>query len=548
MPSLVLGPLLRHIGSTDATVWVETDGPCRVEVLGRSAPTFHVAGHHYAIVAVDGLEPGGSQDYEVHLDGDRAWPPPGSGLPPSRIRTVDPERPLMLMFGSCRVAHPHRPPYTLSPDEHPDGHGLDTLRAVALRMAAGDPEAWPAALLMIGDQVYADEVPPETLRFIRGRRSTDEPPGEEVADFEEYCRLYREAWGEEVVRWFLSTVSTAMLFDDHDVHDDWNISRAWQRRVRAAPWWEERIVGAFVSYWIYQHLGNLSPAALAGDRLLAEVQAADDAYPLLRDFARRSDRSPHGTRWSFCRDYGRVRVLGIDCRAGRVLDPERRHMVDEGEWEWIVERTRGDFDHILLGMSDPYLLPAGVHDLQAWNEATCHGAWGRRFEPLSERIREALDLDHWASFRASFERMTDLLVAVGQGHHGRAPATVVALSGDVHNAYLAQVAFRRGSGVETRVYQAVCSPVRNPLARSQRLAQRLAASHAGALVGRLLAAARVPRPSIRWRLVQGQSFANQLATLEVDGRRLLLRHERAVAGDDPASPRLETLFERRLGS
>ena len=32
--------------------------------------------------------------------------------------------------------------------------------------------------------------------FIRSRRDPEVPPGETVADFEEYTRLYRESWGE----------------------------------------------------------------------------------------------------------------------------------------------------------------------------------------------------------------------------------------------------------------------------------------------------------------------------------------------------------------
>jgi hypothetical protein len=31
--------------------------------------------------------------------------------------------------------------------------------------------------------------------------------------------------------------------------------------------WEERIIGALSSYWIYQHLGNLSPQALSENAL-----------------------------------------------------------------------------------------------------------------------------------------------------------------------------------------------------------------------------------------------------------------------------------------
>src|SRR6266550_3150720 len=63
VPSLVLGPLLRHVDSGSATVWVETDGPCTVEILGATTRTWCVGGHHYALVCVDGLPPGGSTPY-----------------------------------------------------------------------------------------------------------------------------------------------------------------------------------------------------------------------------------------------------------------------------------------------------------------------------------------------------------------------------------------------------------------------------------------------------------------------------------------------------
>src|SRR3712207_8062569 len=40
-------------------------------------------------------------------------------------------------------------------------------------------------------------------------------------------------------------------------------------------------------------------------------------------------------------------------------------------------------------------------------------------------------------------------------------SSIVTLSGDVHHAYLAEVAYPRGSGVRSAVWQAVCSPFRN---------------------------------------------------------------------------------------
>ena len=75
MAQLILGPLVRYVSDAEASVWVETDAACEVEVLGKRARTFEVAGHHYALVCVDGLEPGGVYEYEVALDGETHWPP-----------------------------------------------------------------------------------------------------------------------------------------------------------------------------------------------------------------------------------------------------------------------------------------------------------------------------------------------------------------------------------------------------------------------------------------------------------------------------------------
>ena len=144
--------------------------------------------------------------------------------------------------------------------------------------------------------MYADEVSPRTLEFVKTRRDVDEEPGPLALDFEEYTHLYSESWGDPVIRWLLSTVSTAMIFDDHDVHDDWNTSAAWVEEMRKTDWWDEHIVGGLMSYWIYQHLGNLSPEEQDENDIFARVREAEDAGPILREYALRADREAEGTR------------------------------------------------------------------------------------------------------------------------------------------------------------------------------------------------------------------------------------------------------------
>jgi hypothetical protein len=350
---------LRYVGTTTATVWVETSAAAEVSILGHRAQTFRVEGHHYALVLVENLEPDSVTPYEVHLDGRSVWPA-DDGRPTPAIRTRTGERQVRLVFGSCRVGAPQRRPYTLPPGADPQGLGVDALWAYSCRLQRDDAE-WPDALLLLGDQVYADLVPPETEAFIRARRDVSKPPGQEVADFEEYTRLYRESWSDPDIRWLLSTVPTTMIFDDHDVSDDWNISESWVAEMRSLPWWEERITGAFMSYWLYQHIGNLSPLELAEEVLFEELGQDDDAGPRLRAAAHRWDRESGASRWAYYRDFGSSRLLVIDSRAARVLVDGQREMIDEEEWDWIAQHAHGSFDHLIVATTLPAFAPHGIH-------------------------------------------------------------------------------------------------------------------------------------------------------------------------------------------
>ena len=535
MPGLILGPMLRHVGAHDATVWVETDAACTVTVrraaVSASEPTFTVAGHHYAIVALTGLEPGTADPYEVELDGTVAWPDPDLRLPPSLIRTIDPARPVHLLFGSCRS------PHTVVVRD-PTGSGEDVLVAYAREMLGLPVERWPDAVLMLGDQVYADEPSDHAIELFGRRRDLRRPPHAQAADFEDYTILYRESWGERSIRWFLSTVPSSMIFDDHDVIDDWNTSAAWRRDVGRTSWWRERITAAFSSYWVYQHLGNLSAEGLAADPLYAQVRGLADAEPVLRAFARRADREADGgppVMWSYRRDFGRVRLLTIDSRAGRVLDEGARMMVGEGEFAWIGRQIAdGEFDHLVIATSVPWLLPRALHDLESADEALAAGARGRLLARVAEFLRRAVDLEHWAAFRKSFDWLADVIETVGSGGDGRRPpATICVLSGDVHHTYASEVRFP--GPMVSKVYQLTCSPFHNSIPLPMRFVFRAAwSSRAEALGRRLTRFARVPDVPLSWETRSGPYFGNHLAELRLEGRSAAFYLAKSAKAEDGA--------------
>ncbi|MBB5933213.1 DUF7800 domain-containing protein [Streptomyces zagrosensis] len=663
MARLRLGPLLRQIDwetGERATVWVETDEPCTVEVRcvpvadaatggapqvahtepvreqltagaqpGGSTRTWRIAGHHYALVEVTGLRPGSVSAYEVLLDGERVWPLPDSRFPASTIRTPSPEQAtargqaaasatggapaVQIVFGSCRWAAPP------GADAH-DPVGPDALDTLAGHIAHTPDGERPDALVLLGDQVYADETSAATRAWLATRRDVSQPPWHQVADYEEYTRLYYESWLDPEVRWLLSTVPSCMMFDDHDVVDDWNTSAAWLAQMRATPWWRTRVLSGLMSYWVYQHLGNLSPAELAADELYAAVRAAStaqeqqeneqrerreklqaqsataeqasgaapadeasagpgttvssvsaaggaaaeaptghsglahpttapDATAVLRDFVERSDADPTFARWSYRRDYGRVRLLMVDTRAARVLDEGARSMLDEKELTWLRDQAhagQGEMDHLLIGTSLPWLLPHFVHDVEGWNAALCAGERGPRWARIAENVRQRADLEHWSAFPSSFDALTDLIAEAGRGP--QAPATISVLSGDVHHAYVAEPDWSRWPlPPNSHVLQLTCSPVHNSIPASIRVGFRFGWSRAGRQLGRVFARhGRTGRAALGWRRTGGPWFGNQLMTLTLRGRDAKLRLDQARV-DRSGAARLVTAMQRTVG-
>ncbi|MCC3654362.1 alkaline phosphatase family protein [Streptomyces sp. S07_1.15] len=595
MTGLRLGPLLRYVDEHSATVWVETDGPCEAEVrcaggaedargaggppgtggaplAGAAAPggtappaapggtarSWRVGGHHYALVTVTGLAPESTTPYRVLLDGRQVWPPPGGGEPAPVIRTLPRPgtdgadgAPLRVSFGSCRWA---APPSTTAGA----GLGPDALDTLSLRLTADPHAERPDVLLLLGDQVYADETSEATRRWIAERRGLEEPPGDQVADYEEYTRLYDESWSDPELRRLLATVPSCMIFDDHDVIDDWNTSEAWLAEMETTGWWRERVLSGLMSYWVYQHLGNLSPAELAADPLFTAVREAPDGTALVREFAAAAYADPTHVRWSYRRDFGRTRLLMVDTRAARVLPEQRRAMLGKSESDWLREQALADpgsRDHLLIGTSLPWLLPPAIHDTEQWNAALCGGERGSRWARWGEKVRQGADLEHWAAFPASFDALTELVAGAGSGPE--APATVCVLSGDVHHAYIAEPRWPEPGGAggagpdgavrpSARVFQLTCSPLHNSVPAAIKLGFRFGWSRAGRLLGRVLARhGRVRRSPVSWRKAGGPWFGNQLMTLTLRGREAALTLHRAEP-DGAGGARLATVLDRRM--
>jgi hypothetical protein len=224
-------------------------------------------------------------------------------------------------------------------------------------------------------------------------------------------------------------------------------------------------------------------------------------------------------------------LLMIDSRNGRILDHGERLMLSESEFSWIEDQAAapGTVDHLLIGTSIPWLLPHAIGDLETVNEIAA-GRPGRRGR-LGEAIRQAADLEHWAAFRASFDRLTAMIGrAAGSG-----VATVSVLSGDVHHSYAARADLP--GDPPARVHQLTCSPVHNKIHWFVRPGFRFSWSRAARrLAERWALRVGAPPKPLSWERLAGPVFGNTIATLDIRGRGA------EVFFEQPLSP--ATLAER----
>ena len=225
-------------------------------------------------------------------------------------------------------------------------------------------------------------------------------------------------------------------------------------------------------------------------------------------------------------------------------------MVDAEEWDCIEEWTRGDFDHLLLGTSLPVFLGRGMHYLEAWNEAVADGAWGalasaRGRAPAPGPRPRALGRVRRLAARARAAAGRDRLRAARRRRRGASccsPATSTTPTSPRRGPTDGQPAW------QAPVYQAVCSPLRNPLdANEQPRDQARDDAAAPSASGAAWPAPRgVEDEPLTWEIADGPWFDNQLGHPATStGGAARFRLEKAVGGGEEL-PTLEQVAVRRL--
>jgi hypothetical protein len=275
------------------------------------------------------------------------------------------------------------------------------------------------------------------------------PPGLDARHAERWARERAavEAFVKELpaARRALAHLPVAMVFDDHDITDDWNLSREWEDAAYGHPF-SRRIIGnALVGYLLNQAWGN-RPEAF-DDSLLDAVQQALDA-PGGRAHDALVERLLRWREWHYAWPTEPPLVV-LDSRTHRWRsEVSPRQPSGLMDWEALTDLQQSLRGHpaVLLVASAPVFGVKLIEMLQRL--ATYLG------RPLM------VDAENWMAHPGAAGTVLNIF------RHPQTPQTFVILSGDVHYSFVYDVELRaqarRGlRGQAPRIWQLCSSGLRN---------------------------------------------------------------------------------------
>jgi hypothetical protein len=270
--------------------------------------------------------------------------------------------------------------------------------------------------------------------------SAGETGGVHAADFAEYAALYEQAWSSQASRRVLGHLPSFMIFDDHEVTDDWNADPGWLAMVHSDKdrlrYWPHTITDALCAYWVYQGWGNLAPEVWRADprvQILDECRKTGrDALPELRRLVHA--RAVQTTKakakvddkldWNFALPTGELPFLAVDLRTDR--DVNGNGGLSTNRITWLEKALTSTSSPVaILVLPVPFLMPDPLMFVFRHLDLTATIAGSRS----SLALQRGSDIEHPAGNQV-WEDIRGLIARVqASATHLK---TIVLISGDIH--------------------------------------------------------------------------------------------------------------------
>ena len=276
---------------------------------------------------------------------------------------------------------------------------------------------------------------------------TPEPPPLSAQEQQRYAReqvhidQFRD--GLPGVARVFAHLSTLMMFDDHDITDDWNLSAQWEETAYGHPF-SKRIIGnALLAYLLCQGWGN-QPQVFG--ELLGQTQALTGQVQ-----ANHLDAAAQDALLEALLKFQQWHYVLPTSPALVVLDTRTRRWRSEFtlkqpsgllDWEALSELQQALLDH----PSAIIVSPAPVFGVKLIETVQKVFSWCGF--PL------LVDAENWMAHRGAAQVILNIF------RHSRTPGNYVILSGDVHYSFVYQVLIRHRNG-GPNIWQITSSGIKN---------------------------------------------------------------------------------------
>ncbi|MBU3021975.1 alkaline phosphatase family protein [Aestuariibacter sp. A3R04] len=271
------------------------------------------------------------------------------------------------------------------------------------------------------------------------RLSVDEVPDEYKQQFErEQTVIQKFVETLPRIRRALAHIPVYMIFDDHDVTDDWNLTRGWEQEVYGHPLSRRMVGNALVGYWLCQGWGNQPDKFIhieeqARTVFTSEGLVEQDTFiSTLFDFE----------EWHYSLNTSPP-VYVMDTRTRRWRSESSLNKPSGlMDWEALCE-----FQQALIGQHAVIVVSAapiyGVKMIEAIQKV---------FTFFGKAL--TVDAENWMAHKGTANVILNIF------RHYKTPPEFIILSGDVHYSFVYDVRlrFRRNS---PHITQFTCSGIKN---------------------------------------------------------------------------------------
>ncbi|GGK85737.1 alkaline phosphatase D family protein [Amphritea balenae] len=237
----------------------------------------------------------------------------------------------------------------------------------------------------------------------------------------------------------LAHIPSYMMFDDHDVTDDWNLTRGWEETAYSNPFARQMLGNALIGYWLCQGWGN-NPQAFAEEwpqnvsETLSTMQADQhqNLISQILDF----------DQWHYTVPTS-PKLIALDTRTRRwrsESDPNKPSGLMD--WEALSELQNELIDEqsVLLISPAPIFGVKLIESIQ------------RIFTYFGKPL--IVDAENWMAHPGSANVILNIF------QHPKTPENFIILSGDVHYSFAYDIQLRSRTS-SPDIWQITCSGIKN---------------------------------------------------------------------------------------